>query len=104
MTVLHMQCYMDGMSTSRLRRWRDENEVTQEQLESLTGIDQSAISRWEQRKGKPGRANAVKIEKATGGAVTAASWDEEVQGDAEPADCADGEQSSAGSGENGPAS
>jgi transcriptional regulator with XRE-family HTH domain len=60
----------------RLRLWMTEHDASPKRLADALKCSVSQVSRWLQRVAKPSRAHANKIEKITGGAVSAHSWDE----------------------------
>jgi DNA-binding transcriptional regulator YdaS (Cro superfamily) len=51
-----------------------ENGISQKAFAALIGADPSVVSRFVSRAAKPGLELAMKIEDATGGAVSARSW------------------------------
>ena len=73
---------MLGMTPMKCRAWRDLNNVTQEMLAAEADVDQAQISRWELGRGKPDRANSLKVKRAserlgtaTGTMISVESWD-----------------------------
>jgi transcriptional regulator with XRE-family HTH domain len=59
-----------------LKAWRDAKGLTQMQAAMAIGIAQTRYSEFECGARKPGRTNAVTIERGTGGAVRVEDWDE----------------------------
>jgi DNA-binding transcriptional regulator YdaS (Cro superfamily) len=64
------------VTASPLSRFLAEREMTQVKFAVLSGVPQCQISAYLRRKRKPGRENALAIERATLGAVPVTSWDE----------------------------
>ena len=60
---------------SALARFMAANDLTQVRFAQLSGVPQCQISAYLRGRRKPGRENALAIERATGGAVTTESWD-----------------------------
>lgn len=59
---------------TKLSRWLEENGRTRFDLAIETRIDPSKISAFATGRKRPSLVNALKIERATGGAVPAESW------------------------------
>lgn len=57
-----------------MRAWRETHDITQEQAATEIGASQSAYSDWEQGRKMPGIENALRIARATDGAVPVESW------------------------------
>lgn len=59
-----------------LSRWRaaEPAERSQVKLAASLGVRQSAVSEWESGSRRPDFANALVLERLTGGAVPAESW------------------------------
>ena len=68
-----------SIGATGLRAWRDEvAKLTQTTAANAVGIDPTYYAKIERGARKPGRAVAVAIERATGGAVGVADWDRYV--------------------------
>jgi DNA-binding transcriptional regulator YdaS (Cro superfamily) len=61
-------------TSSPLGRYLDEHELTQVSFAALSGVPQCQVSAYLNGRRKPGRDNALAIERATGGTVSAESW------------------------------
>lgn len=59
---------------SDLGKYLKEAGASQKAFAEMIGVDPSVVSRFVARTARPGLDLAVKIEDATGGAVTARSW------------------------------
>jgi DNA-binding transcriptional regulator YdaS (Cro superfamily) len=64
---------------NKLARWMEQTGTTRAALAAVIGVDASYVSRLVSADGDqrrmPGLRVALSIERATGGAVPAASWD-----------------------------
>ena len=60
----------------RLRQYRDGLELSQSEMAQLVGIDPWYYAKIERGARKPGRIVAVRIEKASRGAVAVSWWDD----------------------------
>ena len=67
------------LSMASLREWRQANGVTQEQFEKASGIPQALISKYECGRAVPGLQNALRISRATSGAIPVESWEKAAE-------------------------
>ena len=63
---------MAGME--KLAAYLEEHKISQREFARLIGIDNSVVSRFLSRDAKPKLATAVRIERATNGAVPVSAW------------------------------
>lgn len=62
------------VTASPLSRFLAEREMTQVKFAALSGVPQCQVSAYLSGRRKPGRENALAIERATAGAVPVSSW------------------------------
>jgi transcriptional regulator with XRE-family HTH domain len=55
-------------------KYLEATEISQAQFARLTGTREGQVSAWVRGTRKPSLAEAFRLEKATGGAIPAASW------------------------------
>lgn len=65
---------MDTSASSPLGAYLLQHGMTQVRFAAESGVPQCQVSAYLTGRRKPGRKNALAIERATGGAVTVASW------------------------------
>ena len=65
-----------SLASELLRQWREKRELNQTQMGQLIGIDLVRVSKFERGALTPGRKLALRIERATSGAVPVGAWDE----------------------------
>lgn len=58
----------------KLRDFLSDNKIARRDFAAQIGVDQSVLSRFCNDQARPGLETAVRIERATSGAVPASSW------------------------------
>lgn len=66
---------------TRLEKWRDNKEITQQQAADLMGFDLASYNAFENGRERPGLEYAVSIERVTKGRVEPKHWVESDKGE-----------------------
>ena len=77
LTVMAEKKYAHLPGPTRLEKWRDGEELTQQQAADLMGFDLASYNAFENGRERPGLEYAVSIERVTKGRVEPRHWVEE---------------------------
>lgn len=69
-----MNTQTPGAAPARLRRWMEDNKVSQAELALACGLTKQNVTHWLSGSSRPGWRACAIIERLTGGSVTMRDW------------------------------